>query len=190
MLAGFFIMPICILICIIGGGVYLYLQYENAQERKVKDDADKSLIKDKEQQLEATIGAYDGFAMVRDTDENRFVGFFFYNKLAQVKIIWARLNKIFDLTYEEIIDCKAYERTIVGKSETTAKTRTDYTLNLVDPNATVTEFITTKKPDKNFYFIDITTSSMSVPIISFTGELEDVCKLEALIKIIIRNRQS
>jgi len=184
-----FIVIFALIAVIIFGGMYLYSQYENEQERKAKDEADKSLINAEVQQIKATIGAYDGYAMVRDTD-NRFVGFFFYDRLKQVKIISARLNKLFDLPYDNIIDCKAFTETIVGNSKTTAKTRTDYTQNLVDPNATVTEFKTTKEPDTTFHIINITTSDMSAPLISFIGEYEDIYKLEALIKIIIRNRQS
>ena len=97
------------------------------------------------------------------------------------------MNKIFDLPYDNIIDCKAFTKTIVGESKTTAETTTDYSRNFYDPNATITKFITTKEPDTTFHIIKITTSQMSTPLITFIGEYEDIYKLEALIKIVIRN---
>ncbi len=178
-----------VILAIIGACIYAYYKYEQDQEKKKLKEEDRNWINDAVRQIVTTEGDYDAQVFVLDKEEERDVCFMFHNKSAQIEVLYGKLRKGFTIKYDEIVDCKTYSETIVGESTTTAETFHGWSV-YGDPNGTRTEFKTTKEPDITTYYINITTTSMSVPILAYVGTKEKIDRLEALIKIIIKKRQS
>ena len=181
---------ICI-VTVLGIGLWWYLREKKKEEEKKRiREEDKNWTENEIKRDEPNLGSYDAIALALDKDESRYVFFVFYEKAALVKIYEAYLRKVMSFKYDEIIDCSTYTKTIVGESHTTAETTTDWGRVNYDPNATITQFKTTKEPDKIIHYINITTSNMSSPLLTYWGDHDIICRLEALIKIVIKRHQS
>lgn len=177
---------IIVVAAIIVYSVYFFIKQ---QEQNEVNKADKEWIINTNKQDELSTGKADKYYWVYDEDGKRPVGICIYSNLSKMVIYRAKERLSETLNFDAIIDCKTNRKIIQGKSTTTAHT-TSWNSGLNDPNETRTTYETHKEPDTAIFSINITTSNISSPLLVFRGNNKQVLELEAIIKIILNNRQS